>query len=132
MGVSGVDPSSPPPSVDVPDNIAQLDSFEAPLHIPALSDPTTPFHTVFIRAPACHSLNPPPDPLHPVEVLCTLPDELVPDEPPGDGQMGPARREDLGKVMIRQGRKMVTSFHPELSGDARVHQYWVETCVLGR
>jgi len=46
--------------------------------------------------------------------------------------MGAAKMEDLGKVMLRQGRKMVTSFHPELSGDVRVHEYWVEKCVLRR
>jgi 5'-phosphate synthase pdxT subunit len=38
----------------------------------------------------------------------------------------------LGKVMLRKGRKLVTSFHPELSGDNRIHEYWVEKCLLGR
>jgi len=110
---------------------AQLESFEAPLPIPALSDPSTPFTTIFIRAPAIHSLTR-PNPTIPIETLCSLPDELIPPEPPGDGHMGAAKMEDLGKVMLRQGRKMVTSFHPELSGDVRVHEYWVEKCVLGR
>jgi 5'-phosphate synthase pdxT subunit len=46
--------------------------------------------------------------------------------------MGPANDEDLGKVMIRQGTKLVTSFHPELSGDERIHEYWLNKCVLGQ
>jgi len=108
-----------------------LESFEAALLIPVLSNPSQPFTTIFIRAPAIHSLNA-SNPSTPIETLCTLPDELIPPEPPGDGVMGPAKMEDLGKVMIRQGRKMVTSFHPELSGDVRIHEYWVEKCVLGR
>lgn len=111
---------------------AQLESFEANLIIPVLSDPSSPFTTIFIRAPAIHSLNPPPNPSAPIETLCTLPDELIPPNPPGDGVMGPARMEDLGKVMVKQGRKMVTSFHPELSGDVRIHEFWVEKCVLAR
>ncbi|CAD6571708.1 MAG: hypothetical protein TREMPRED_000355 [Tremellales sp. Tagirdzhanova-0007] len=95
----------------------QLESFEAPLLIPALSDPTRPFITVFIRAPAIHSLISPSHPTAPIEALCTLPVELIPSSPPEDGHLGAANLDDLGKVMVRQGRKLVTSFHPELSGD---------------
>jgi 5'-phosphate synthase pdxT subunit len=29
-------------------------------------------------------------------------------------------------VFVRQGHVMGTSFHPELTGDARVHRYFVE------
>ena len=32
-------------------------------------------------------------------------------------------------VMARQGRVLVTSFHPELTDDLRVHRYFVETMV---
>jgi 5'-phosphate synthase pdxT subunit len=114
------------------DNQDQLESFEAHMTIPHLSSPSRPFNAIFIRAPAVHSIAPSEDPSNPVQVLATLPEECIPDSPPADGPMGPANREDLGKVMLRQGKKFVTSFHPELSGDVRIHEYWVEKCVLGR
>lgn len=108
----------------------QLESFEAHMVIPSLSNPSKPFNAIFIRAPAIHSL--PQHPKTPVEVLATLPQECVPTPPPADTPMGPANPDDLGKIMVRQGRKLVTSFHPELSGDVRIHEYWVDKCVLGR
>ncbi|KAK8845480.1 pyridoxal 5'-phosphate synthase, glutaminase subunit Pdx2 [Kwoniella newhampshirensis] len=106
----------------------QLESFEAPLLIPSLSSPSRPFNTIFIRAPAVHSLSASEQ----TEVLATLPSDLIPPPPPSDSPLGPPNLDDLGKVMLKQGRKMVTSFHPELSGDVRVHEFWVEKCVLGR
>lgn len=152
----------------------QLESFEAPLVIPDLSNPTEPFPAIFIRAPAVHSLHPRKLEAHtasssasssaptqsassvtspaqlptpastpprlaspssssrvPVIALATLPAEYQPSPPPSDSHLGAPTVEDLGKVMLRQGKKMVTSFHPELSGDVRVHRYWVEKCVLG-
>ncbi|ORX34729.1 class I glutamine amidotransferase-like protein [Kockovaella imperatae] len=126
----------------------QLESFEAHMEIPALSQPTKPFNCIFIRAPAVHSLQPkstsvadltqdlhhtiaPTETSTTIEVLATLPSECTPPPPPQDSHLGPSNHEDLGKVMIRQGSKLVTSFHPELSGDTRIHQYWVEKCVLG-
>ena len=119
-------------SLDVLTLSAQLESFELPMHIPCLSDPARPFNAIFIRAPAVHSLGPPQEDEPPVQVLATLPEDLCPPAPPNDDRLGSHNPDDLGKVMLRQGRNMVTSFHPELSGDTRVHQYWVESCVLGR
>lgn len=111
--------------------LAQLESFEAALDIPVLSNPSRPFNAVFIRAPAVHSLTPTKTDVE-TQVLATLPAEYIPSPPPCDSPLGESNMDDLGKVMIRQGRKMVTSFHPELSGDVRIHEYWVEKCVLGR
>ena len=79
----------------------QLDSFEADLDIPALG--VDPFHAVFIRAPLIESVGPE------VEVLSTLEDGTI--------------------VAARQGRLLATSFHPELTGDARFHDYFLH---LGR
>ncbi|ORY34199.1 putative pyridoxine metabolism-related protein [Naematelia encephala] len=136
----------------------QLESFEIGLIIPGLSNPSKPFNLIFIRAPAVHSLTRPPgtwqdssdssnptpvdssnptsvdssNPSTSTETLCTLPIECQPPAPPSDSPLGAPNIDDLGKVMIRQGRKMVTSFHPELSGDVRIHEYWVKKCVLGR
>lgn len=75
----------------------QLDSFEAPLDIPCL--PGGPFPGVFIRAPAITTTG------EGVEVL--------------------ASREGF-PVALRQGKVIVTTFHPELGGDLRFHQWFLE------
>ena len=107
----------------------QRESFECPLTIPALADPSKPFNAIFIRAPAVHSFTAHPS-AEPIEVIASIPSECVPAPPPADSPLGPANVEDMAKVMLRSGRKLVTSFHPELSGDDRIHRYWVEHCVL--
>jgi 5'-phosphate synthase pdxT subunit len=59
---------------------------------------------VFIRAPWVESLG------EQVEVLGTV-------------ASGPA----VGRIVaVRQGHLLATSFHPELTGDVRVHEYFVE------
>jgi 5'-phosphate synthase pdxT subunit len=81
----------------------QVDSFEVELDIPALVevDPTcAPFKTVFIRGPVISAVQPP------AEALSTLPDGRI--------------------VAARQGRLLATSFHPELTGDTRFHQLFLE------
>lgn len=70
----------------------QNDSFEADLDIAGLE---TPFHAVFIRAPWVAKVG------DGVEVLATVDDH---------------------PVMVRQGNIMGTSFHPELTGDLRIHR----------
>jgi 5'-phosphate synthase pdxT subunit len=72
----------------------QLDSFEADLEIPSLGD--EPLHGVFIRAPVVTEVGPD------VEVL--------------------ARDPDGRPIAVRQGRVMATAFHPELTGDRRLHR----------
>jgi pyridoxal 5'-phosphate synthase pdxT subunit len=77
----------------------QVDSFEAPLDFAG-----TPFHAVFIRAPWVESVG------SGVEVLGRITD-------------GPA----AGRIVaVRQGTVLATAFHPELTGDLRVHRYFVE------
>lgn len=75
----------------------QVDSFETPLDVTGLDEP---FPAVFIRAPGVESVGPD------VEVLARLPDG----EP----------------VLCRSGRVMVSAFHPELSGDDRIHRLLAE------
>ena len=72
----------------------QLDSFEADLDVPALGD--DPIHGVFIRAPMVTDVGPR------IEVL--------------------ARDPDGRPVAVRQGRVLATAFHPELTGDRRLHR----------
>jgi 5'-phosphate synthase pdxT subunit len=76
----------------------QLDSFEADLQIPSLGD--EPLHGVFIRAPVVSEVGPD------VEVLAR----------DGDGR----------PIAVRQGRVMATAFHPELTGDRRLHRLLLE------
>ncbi len=79
----------------------QVDSFEADLDV---SDLDSPFHAVFIRAPWVEELGPE------VEVVATVAD-------------GPA----AGRIVaVRQGTLLATSFHPEVTGDPRIHEMFVE------
>jgi 5'-phosphate synthase pdxT subunit len=76
----------------------QVDSFEADLHFSGIT--ATPFRAIFIRAPWVESVG------SEVKVLASL-----------DGH----------PVAIRQGHLLATSFHPELTGDNRVHRYFVDS-----
>ena len=82
----------------------QVESFETDLPLDGLDG--GPVHAVFIRAPWVESAG------EGVEVLAR-----VPDGQPAAGRV----------VAVRQGPLVATSFHPELTGDARVHQLFVET-----
>jgi 5'-phosphate synthase pdxT subunit len=79
----------------------QVDSFETDVEIAGLD---TPVHAVFIRAPRVESVGPG------VEVLGTL------GAGPGAGSI----------VAVRQDAALATSFHPELTGDPRIHRMFVE------
>jgi 5'-phosphate synthase pdxT subunit len=74
----------------------QLDSFETDLAVRGLD---APFHGVFIRAPRVDAVGPA------VEVLATHGDDAV---------------------LVRQGRILAASFHPELTRDSRLHERFVE------
>jgi 5'-phosphate synthase pdxT subunit len=74
----------------------QNESAEVNLRIDALG--AEPFHAIFIRAPWIERFGPA------VELL--------------------AERDGRG-VMVREGNVLATSFHPELSGDLRVHEYFL-------
>jgi pyridoxal 5'-phosphate synthase pdxT subunit len=80
----------------------QIDSFEASVAISELGDAA--FHAVFIRAPWVEEVS------GDVRVLGRVSD-------------GPA----AGRIVaVRQGNLLATAFHPELTGDLRVHRYFVE------
>jgi len=65
-----------------------------------------PLHGVFIRAPWVESVGPD------VEVLGRV---TTPDHDGPDGRI----------VAVRHGHLLATSFHPELTGDQRVHELFV-------
>lgn len=75
----------------------QVDSFETDLAVAGFED--RPFHAVFIRAPV---------------VVEAGPDVVV------DAVV------DGSPVLCRQGSVTVAAFHPELSGDRRLHQRFLQ------
>lgn len=83
----------------------QVDSFETDLRIDQIPDSAdTPVHAVFIRAPWVEEVGPAATALARVE-------------------SGPA----AGRIVaVRQGSLLATSFHPEVTGDTRVHRLFVE------
>ena len=76
----------------------QVDSFEQDLTINQLDQ--APFHGVFIRAPAIIRIG------QEVDIMASLP----------DGQ----------PVAVCQHKLMATAFHPELTGDNRLHRYFLD------
>ena len=80
----------------------QVNSFKAALDISTLKQTTgtdDPFDAVFIRAPIIESVN------GNTEILVSLPDGKI--------------------VAAQQGQLLATSFHPELTGDPRFHEYFL-------
>ncbi|MEY2415547.1 MAG: pyridoxal 5-phosphate synthase pdxT subunit [Ilumatobacteraceae bacterium] len=74
----------------------QIDSFETDLDVVGFD---TPFHAVFVRAPKVVAIG------ANVEVIAEY---------------------DGVPVVVRQGHVMVASFHPELTGDARLHAKFLQ------
>ena len=79
----------------------QVDSFEGDIEFTGLDDPV---HAVFIRAPWVERV--------------------------GDGVQVLARAAGHA-VAVRQGRVLATAFHPEMTGDRRIHRLFVDI-VRGR
>jgi 5'-phosphate synthase pdxT subunit len=98
----------------------QVDSFEGPV---SLAHFEAPFHAVFIRAPWVESVG------DGVEVLGRVTPDHDSASAPVDG--APDRMTVEGSaagriVAVRQGNLLATAFHPELTGDLRVHRYFVD------
>ncbi|MFA0761241.1 MAG: hypothetical protein HZLCBSQH_001346 [Candidatus Fervidibacterota bacterium] len=77
----------------------QKDSFEAPVFVPKLGE--SPVRGVFIRAPIIEAVG------RGVEVLAEL-----------DGK----------PVLVQQGNLLASTFHPELTDDTRLHEYFLRLC----
>jgi 5'-phosphate synthase pdxT subunit len=78
---------------------SQVDSFETTLEFKGIPEPVS---AAFIRAPIVRSTG------DDVEVLATLTDGTI--------------------VAVRQGNLLGISFHPEVCGETKVHEYFVEMC----
>jgi 5'-phosphate synthase pdxT subunit len=83
----------------------QVESFEADLDVTGLTDPARPLRAVFIRAPWVERTGPA------VQVLARVKGH---------------------PVAVRQGSLLATSFHPEVTGDHRVHELFVRMCHEAR
>lgn len=81
----------------------QIDSFEQDLEVEGLG--TAPFHAVFIRAPVVVRVG------QEVKVLATLLDGRV--------------------VAVQQENLLATAFHPELTGDTRLHRFFLNLIPRG-
>jgi pyridoxal 5'-phosphate synthase pdxT subunit len=80
----------------------QVDSFEEDVAVEGISGP--PVRAVFIRAPWVEEVGPAAEPL-------------------GRVSTGPA----AGRIVaVRQANLLATSFHPELTGDGRIHAYFCD------
>ena len=75
----------------------QIDSFEADLNIDGVEG--GPFHTIFIRAPIATAAG------DDVEVLARMDDDRI--------------------IAARHGHLLATAFHPELTNDSRLHEYFL-------
>ena len=82
---------------------SQVDSFEADLTLDRLGD--RPFRGVFIRAPRIEAVG------SDVEVLARLGDE---------------------PVAVREGSHIGLTFHPEMTGDDRIHRFFLERLQTAR
>jgi 5'-phosphate synthase pdxT subunit len=76
----------------------QLDSFETDLEFQGIND--GPVHAAFIRAPIVERVG------DGVEVLASLPDGRI--------------------VAVRSGNRIGLSFHPEVTGETRIHSLFME------
>jgi 5'-phosphate synthase pdxT subunit len=74
----------------------QVESFEADLDVTGLDEP---YRAVFIRAPVVESVG------EDVEILAEF---------------------DGSPVLVRQGHLLASSFHPEMTDDARMHKLFLE------
>jgi 5'-phosphate synthase pdxT subunit len=80
----------------------QSDSFEAELSIPILDKNHNTFKGVFIRAPIVTEVG------AAVDIIANFNNSIV---------------------GVKQGNVIGTSFHPELSGDDRIHRQFIKTVL---
>ncbi|VUC34283.1 unnamed protein product [Clonostachys rosea] len=104
----------------------QIESFEADLDLPFIPSPTDgerrPFRGVFIRAPVVEEVLE-----GGVEVLATLENRV---DRMRAGQSQAQTTGGSGDIIAaRQGNVLGMSFHPELTQDARIHEWWLSEVV---
>ncbi|KAJ5668991.1 hypothetical protein N7462_010061 [Penicillium macrosclerotiorum] len=129
----------------------QTESFQGPLDLPFLGQDAAPFPAVFIRAPIVECILPHHDGIQLGEVeredTVVAPSRQVKDSVAeaatadhvevlatlsGAAALSATQGRDISPdseigdvVAVRQGNVFGTSFHPELTGDARIHAWWL-------
>ncbi len=96
----------------------QVQSAEADLDFAGISEPERPVHAVFIRAPWVERVGPG------VQVLARV--------PAARSLTGQVDDDGDRVVAVRSGPLLATAFHPELTGDLRVHQLFLEMVDAAR
>ena len=128
----------------------QTESFEADLALPFLTrggeSSVSPFNGIFIRAPVVEKLLPVVhgeqeieakredtvvapskeglEELQPVKIMAMLPgrSRILKEKIAADGV-----EDEIGDIIaVKQGNVFGTSFHPELTDDARIHEWWLK------
>jgi 5'-phosphate synthase pdxT subunit len=108
----------------------QVDSFEGVVDWPGLG--ADPLQAVFIRAPWVEEVGPD------VEVLGRLSRQglrRLDPAPPSAARVADEDQAEVASgtvVAVRQGHVLATAFHPELTGDLRVHRLFVDGIVRDR
>jgi len=99
----------------------QVASAEADLAFADIRDPGRPMHAVFIRAPWVERVGPG------VEVLARVSAPPTVAGLDAGGRPAPASAATVTErvVAVRSGAVLATAFHPELTGDTRVHELFV-------
>ncbi|KAM0151413.1 hypothetical protein ACHAQE_008548 [Botrytis cinerea] len=136
---------------------SDLDPTSTSLTAQEIEEKPAPFSAIFIRAPIVEKLLPhvpgaqisestldstviaPSVPIDsksipnpdtilsaPVEILATLPGRTTHSNP----EIQESLNSEAGDIVaVRQANVFGTSFHPELTGDARIHAWWLEQVV---
>lgn len=139
----------------------QIESFETDLTLPFLEDAGVaprPFPGVFIRAPIVEKILPNVDGVQlaqqdipgsvvapskqarateaqvavskGVEIMATLPGRMRRAAEKGVEITAPDEAGDV--IAVRQGNVLGTSFHPELTGDVRMHVWWLQQVLAAK
>lgn len=105
----------------------QIESFESNMDLPFLGEGAAPFPGVFIRAPVVEEVFKGAG--EDVQVLAKLPGRV---NKMKAGVSQANTKDDSGDIIaVRQGNVLGTSFHPELTNDARIHAWWLKS-ILGQ
>lgn len=113
----------------------QIESFESNLDLPFLQSNGLSglYPGVFIRAPVVEEVLPRFDDHESrpeVQVLAKLPGRI---NKMKAGMSQANTKGDAGDIIaVRQGNVLGTSFHPELTKDARIHVWWLHEIINGK
>lgn len=135
----------------------QIESFETNLDLPFLAagdEPSRPFPGVFIRAPVVEKILVHVDGAQNLEAK--VPDSVIAPSKQAEDEVAKAatsskvsimavlprrtsrfaemgieiERKDVGDIVaVQQGNVFGTSFHPELTSDARIHVWWLHQVI---